>query len=147
LAVKNGIAPAVFFRKLSEITIPAQYSMFKNEKRITEVLSRIEKLKQDLPMLEASDAHGLVKANEFKNHLLCSELVFRAALERKESRHYHYREDYPYRDDMEWLKLIVFKKENGNIVISYESLPMDRWLVKPEKFVKTSHPVQMFIGE
>ena len=147
LQVKDGVKPGDLFRRIAEITIPAQYSMFKNEKRITEVLSQIEKLKQDVPMLEASDAHELVKANEFKNHLLCTELVFRAALERKESRHYHYREDYPYRDDMEWLKLIIFKKENGNMVIRHESLPIDRWPVKPEKFVKTSHPVQMFMGE
>ena len=147
LHVKNGVKPSDLFRRLAEVTTPAEYSMFKNERRITKVLSQIEKLKQDLPMLEASDSHELAKANEFKNQLLCSELVFRAALERKESRHYHYREDYPYRDDMEWLKLIVFKKENGNIIIRYEPLPIDRWPVKPEKLVKTSHPVQMFIGE
>ncbi len=98
-------------------------------------------------MLEASDPHELVKATELKNFILCAEIVFRAALERKESRHYHYREDYPYRDDMEWLKLIVFKRKNLNIVIRYEPIPIDRWPVKPEELAKISHPVQMFLGE
>jgi len=48
---------------------------------------------------------------------------------------------------MEWLKLIVFKREKAHVVIRYEPLPIDRWPVKPEKLMKVSHPVQMFLGE
>jgi succinate dehydrogenase/fumarate reductase flavoprotein subunit len=77
--------------------------------------------------------------------MICAEMVFRAALEREESRQYHYREEYPYRDDGEWLKLIVFKRLGERITIKHEPIPIEKWSVKPDKFEKISHPIQMFI--
>jgi succinate dehydrogenase/fumarate reductase flavoprotein subunit len=145
--VTDGIEPAVMFRRITEITIPAKYSMFKNERRIIRVLSELENIKEDLHKVVAADSHELVRANEVKNYLLCCELVFRAALERRESRQYHYREEFPYQDDLEWLKLIVFKKEGNRFTMRHEPIPLDKWPIKPAKFLKTSHPVQMFIRE
>ncbi len=145
--VTDGISPTSLFERINEVTVPAQFSMFKSGQRIIRVLSELERLKAVTPKVMASDTHELVKATEVKNYLLCCELVFRAALERRESRQYHYREDYPYRDDMEWLKLIILKKERDWITVRYEPIPVDKWPVKPEKLVKISHPIQIFIGD
>ncbi len=144
---KHTIRSDQFVTKLDQTFIPAKYSMFKSESRITKVLAEINKIQQDLPKLYASDTHDLVKAIEFKNYLLCAELVFRAALERKESRQYHYNQNYPYRNDKEWLKLVILRKENDHIIISYEPIPIDRWPIKPAKMLKISHPIQMFISD
>jgi len=44
------------------------------------------------------------------------EMVLRASYARTESRGCHYRRDYQQRDDQNWLKNIVVKKENGEKV-------------------------------
>lgn len=147
LRVKAGIAPSEFFTRLELTTIPARFSMFKNARRISRVLSEVAKINQDLPKLAAPDAHELVKANEFKNYLLITELSFRAALGREESRQYHYREEYPYIDNKDWLKLIVFKREGERITIRYEPIPIDKWSLKPKRSIKVSHPIQMFLED
>ncbi len=84
--------------------------MFKNERRLCDVIARIRQItRDDLPRLMAADVHELVKAAESRNFVLLMELYNVAALERKESRMAHYREDYPYTDDRNWRKWILLK--------------------------------------
>ncbi|MBP2002724.1 L-aspartate oxidase [Paenibacillus shirakamiensis] len=54
-----------------------------------------------------------VEEYEFANMLMCALLVTEAAIQRKESRGGHYREDYPDRDDDAWYKHLVFHREKG----------------------------------
>ena len=53
-----------------------------------------------------ADPHYLVAAHDARNMALSAELFYRTALTRKESRGWFIREDYPERDDAEWLKWI-----------------------------------------
>ena len=56
--------------------------------------------------------------------VLNAEMRLRASLMRKESRGSHYRADYPYRDDKEWLAWTTIKKgENGEMVVDREEIP------------------------
>jgi len=56
--------------------------------------------------------HDLFKVLEVENIILCAKLSATASLERKESRwgFWHYRADYPQKDDQRWLKHIMLKK-------------------------------------
>ncbi len=143
---KEGPEPAELFEKLDRAAVPAPFSMFKSATRIVRTLAAIENIKEELPRLRAVDGHELVRANEFRNYAGCAELVFRAALERKESRQYHYREDYPYRDDVNWLKLVVMQRQGHSLAVKYEPIPLEKWQYRPKTREKISHPVQMFIG-
>lgn len=143
---KEGAKPRDIFVKLDKISGPPQFSMFKRGDRIIKVLSEISKIKEEIPGVQASDSHEMVKANELRNYSLCAELIFRAALERKESRQFHYREEYPYRDDKEWLKLILFKRVKEGIALHYQPIPVEKWSIKPERWEKISHPVQVFLN-
>ena len=66
-------------------------------------------------------------AHETKNMVLSAEMKLRASLFRKESRGTHYREDYPLRDDKEWLAWVKIKEENGEMTLTKEPIPEKWW--------------------
>ncbi len=138
---KDGITPDEIFDKLNKLYIPAEFSIFKNEKRIKKVLEWVSQIEDnDLPKLKAPDIHELVKAKEAVNFVTSVKLAYNAALIREESRTYHYREDFPFRDDVNWLKWVIIKKgEQGEMEISTEEVPIEEYPIKPERSER--HPV------
>ncbi|MBI4318728.1 MAG: FAD-binding protein [Chloroflexi bacterium] len=147
LARRVGIAPDDVFTRVMETTVPAEYSTFKHEKRIKKVLTRLKDVAESLDEIAASSPHELVKANEARNYVQCAELVFLSALERKESRGEHYREEYPYRDDDNWLKWIALRRSTGGLSVRMEHIPVWRYPVKPETYGRKPNPVQFFVED
>jgi succinate dehydrogenase/fumarate reductase flavoprotein subunit len=133
------------FRMVDELTKPIRFGIIKTEDGIRETIRAFEKLERDeLPRITARDAHELVKANQARNYALCAKLVFLSALERKESRSQHYRADYPYTDNRDWLKWSIIKRqEGGEIGVTFEPVPLDRYPVKPPKREQVPCPVQL----
>lgn len=80
-------------------------------RRDQELLSKaLEELRRQLPVFQSA----LFKKEEFEfaNMLTCSLLITQAALARKESRGAHYRSDYPERDDLNWRKHLLQRREH-----------------------------------
>jgi succinate dehydrogenase/fumarate reductase flavoprotein subunit len=88
-------------------------------------------VKAQVPALRATDYHHLAACNEVRSMTHDAELFFRASLERKETRGWHIREDYPERNDAEFLKWIILKDHNGEMVLSSEKVPIERYPYKP----------------
>ena len=86
-----------------------------------------------LPKVTAEDPHTLAKANAARNYLQMCRLFQLSSLERKESRLGHRREEYPYRDNIDWLKRVILKRANGKIMSWTEPLPIERYPFVPER--------------
>ena len=107
----------------------------------------LKDLKESSENISARDWHELVKVNEFRNYLTCAELVYQAALLREESRGDHYRQEFPFRDDANWLKWLILNKSNGNLIFRQEKIPIYRYPVKPGNYDKKPHPIQVEIAD
>jgi succinate dehydrogenase/fumarate reductase flavoprotein subunit len=87
-------------------------------------LTFLDGLKQDeIPALSSPSQSMLynkawLEAMEIENMVTVLALSARAALERKESRGVHFREDYPMVDNENWLKEIVLQQVDGGTQIS-----------------------------
>jgi succinate dehydrogenase/fumarate reductase flavoprotein subunit len=90
-------------------------------------LQRFAAIATDIEQIKASNAHELMRAMEVSMIRDCAEMAARASLFRKESRWglYHYRVDYPQRNDAEWFCHCHLKKDkDGNMIsVKYEIEP------------------------
>ena len=77
--------------------------------------------------MSANDYHELSKCVDARSMVIGARLFYTASLERKESRGFHKREDYPERNDAEWLKWIIIQKKGDNMDISYEQIPFGQY--------------------
>ncbi len=110
-------------RRMGEITWE-KVGIFRDEKslrsayeELSELLERWEKV----PVLDKSKIFNtnLVEVLELRNMLELARAVAYCALHRRESRGGHYREDYPERDDENFLKHTLVYKEGDSLRIEY----------------------------
>lgn len=75
-------------------------------------LQRFAEIREDLKQIKASNAHELMRAIEVHAILDCAELAAHASIFRTESRWglYHYRTDYPERNDPDWFTFVEIRK-------------------------------------
>jgi len=100
---------------------------------LTDTLRVLQQLRAEaIPRLSITTPADLVRALELQNLLAVGEMVGRAALLRTESRGGHYREDYPERNDVNWLRVIEIRRDGeqmrlGTFVIdpTWRDLPGD----------------------
>ena len=127
----RGFLPADAVYALQDLVGKVKYNLRRSKDRLEEALAKIEEVKGRLHELCATDGHHLGKCHEARSMAICAEMTFRAALTRTESRGSHFREDYPDRDDRNWLTWIIVKQEAGKMAISTEPVPIDRYKIKP----------------
>ena len=60
-------------------------------------------------------------------------MYLRSRLLREDSREGSAREDYPYTDNINWLKHTVLKQENGEMKLWAEDIPVDNYEVRPKR--------------
>jgi succinate dehydrogenase / fumarate reductase flavoprotein subunit len=103
----------------------------RQENEMMQALDRIRELKgrADRVSVDGNREYnaGWHTALDLNNLLTVSEIVTRAALERKESRGAHFRDDYPAKDDQFGKFNIVARKgANGEVQLSREPIPSMR---------------------
>jgi len=103
----------------------ADVGIYRNEKDMQSALEKVRELKKRFKDVGVSDTGKifnteLLNAWEFGNLLDIAEVVALSALNRKESRGGHSREDFPDRDDQNWLKHTLVWKKNDKLEIGYK---------------------------
>jgi succinate dehydrogenase / fumarate reductase flavoprotein subunit len=125
LAAKRALLP--FERNSTEGPYGVQYALqdmmqdlvgiVRQEKEMLQALDRIQQLKQRAARVGVSGNReynpGWHTAIDLDNLLAVSEMVTLAALERKESRGAHFRDDFPSKDDKFGSFNIVIRKGSG----------------------------------
>ncbi len=117
LAVKDGTDPMEL--EMSVRGLCDQYVCpNRGEGTLREGLRRMGSLRRVfLPQLMAKNPHYLMRALEVRNIMEMAEAHMRACLERRETRGYHFRRDYPEADP-KWEGMLTYQRlENGKPVL------------------------------
>lgn len=114
-------------------------SVFRTEKGLKDAVSRLDALKDRYTRVLVDDRGNafntdLLEAIELEYLLGLAEAILHSALERKESRGAHYREDYPERDDAQWLKHTLIRRTDSGVEMSYKPVTITRFQPKPRTY-------------
>ncbi len=109
---KNGTVSVHDFEYKVRRTITDYAVPPKNETKLNRFLWWLPRFREELKSIKITDYHELSRFEEIQFILDCAELSVHASLARKESRWgwFHYRTDYPEKDDENWLKHVVLEK-------------------------------------
>ena len=109
--------------------------IFRIEKGLEAAIEKIAALKERYKQIRVADTGRIfntemLNAWELGNLLDVAEVVAVSALNRKESRGGHSREDYPNRDDKNWLKHTLAWRRNGKLEIGYKPVVITKYQPK-----------------
>src|SRR5581483_5906120 len=135
---EKGNRPAPLRTELQQVMMD-DCGIFRDAKGLQGALTKIEALREKYKSVTIDDKGmqfntDLLEAIELGNLLDTAELVVTCALNRTESRGGHAREDFPERDDQNWMKH-TFAYQNGTSRPRIEYRPVSVTKYKPKKRV------------
>ncbi len=112
--------------------------VFRTKEGMKAALAKVNELQERFKQIRVQDTGKifnteLLNAWEMKNLLDLAEVITASALNREESRGGHARDDYPERDDENWLKHTLVWQKDGKPVIGYKPVVMTKY--EPKKRV------------
>lgn len=109
--------------------------IYRNEQDMQTAIDKVRELQLRYKRIKITDTGKifnteLISAWELGNMLELAEVIAVSALNRKESRGGHSREDFPNRDDKEWLKHTLVSKQASEIKIGYKPVSITKYQPK-----------------
>ena len=131
-------SPGPLYREMQSLMM-SNVGVYRNEKAMQEAVSGIQSLREQYRDLRIKDQSkgfntALLEIIELGNLLDLSLITAASALNRRESRGAHSREDYPERIDEEWLKHTLAWLEKDKVSIDYKSVDIQQFEPKPRTY-------------
>jgi succinate dehydrogenase / fumarate reductase flavoprotein subunit len=127
LRQSEGGKKAYEVRNKMQASMTMNVSVFRTEETIERALADLEELRSEYQNIQIEDKGkmfntDLLEAWELGCLLDLAEVTSLSALARKESRGAHARDDYPERDDEQWLKHTLCHKDNDGFRLDYKDV-------------------------
>jgi succinate dehydrogenase/fumarate reductase flavoprotein subunit len=123
---EGGFDPEWVSSQVTNIIVPYYIFGVRSGERLKAALTLLEfHEKHVAPQIYVTDAHYLDAAQEVRSRIFGAKMMVSAALFREESRGLQYREDFPNRDDENWLCHVVIEQKDGEMTLSKK--PIDEW--------------------
>jgi succinate dehydrogenase / fumarate reductase flavoprotein subunit len=128
---ENGFDLAIEMKKVMFDLV----GIYRNEAGMKEAVAKVAELKERYKNVRVMDTGRIFNTDllnmwELGNMLDIAEVVATSALNRQESRGGHSREDFPKRDDQNWLKHTLVWKQDGKLKIGYKPVTITKYQPK-----------------
>ena len=135
---KNGPDPEALRNTMQDL-MTRNVGIYRNGEAMAEAVQKLQNLRQEYKKIGVIDRNksfntNLLEILELGNLLDLAYISAACALHRTESRGAHAREDYPERDDGNWLKHTFAWLKDDKIEMSYGPVDVSVWQPKPRKY-------------
>jgi len=130
LSKGSGDGPRISgIRSRMQSIMQEHFSVYRTESVMREGVERLEALAAELPHATISDDcrifnTELIEAMELENLMSLARSAAAGALARTETRGAHARDDFPERDDTDWLKHTLASIRDGKVELDYKPVRM-----------------------
>ncbi len=139
LKSRTGGPRVADIRSAMQRSMTENLSVSREASGIQETLSLVRSLQKDYQSVSVEDKGSvynidLMEAMELEHMLHIAEVMCRGALERQESRGAHYRSDFLKRDDANWLRHTLAKRDGENLLMDYKPVTITRFEPKERTY-------------
>ena len=126
----EGVSAVDLKRRMQKVALE-KVGVVRDENGLKEALQALSEMREESARTMVRDKNPVyniewIEALQVENMLTTLEMITRSALMRNESRGVHYRRDFPESDDSNWLRHIVVKKRDEEMVLDTTPVVMTR---------------------